>query len=158
MVIWLLSKKILIGKILGTIWLVIFGLVLLVGIAKWFHSKTVLDKNDYYGHYVINREYFKGAQADWQYNHFRFEIKENDSIYFYETDNETILKTHKGKISVTEPYKSARLILTMQTPTHHIVASNPTIYRSAWNFYLVFKSSKFNNMFFKKGKWQPIKQ
>ena len=28
----------------------------------------------------------------------------------------------------------------------------PTTYRSAWSFFLVFNSTKFNNVFFKKGK------
>ena len=156
LIIWLLSRKILIGKILGIIWLGIFGLAFLSGIAQWLTAKTVLDKEDYYGEYVINREYFKGKQTDWQYNHFRFEIMKNDSIYFYEIENETILKTYKGKISTTEPYNSARLIINMAQPTHHILTSNPTTYRSAWNYYLVFKSPKFHNMFFKKGKWKSI--
>jgi len=44
----------------------------------------------------------------------------------------------------------------MQQPTHHIVTSNPTTYRSAWSFYLVFESPKFNNVYFKKGQWTPI--
>jgi hypothetical protein len=105
---------------------------------------------------VINREYFKGKQTDWRYNHFRFEIMENNSIYFYETENETILKIYKGKISSTKPYNSPRLIINMTQPTHHILTSNPTTYRSAWNYNLVFKSTKFHNMFFKKEKWQPI--
>ncbi len=44
----------------------------------------------------------------------------------------------------------------MFDPTHHIMASNPTIYRSFKSFYLVFNSSKFNNVFFKKGTWKPL--
>jgi len=44
----------------------------------------------------------------------------------------------------------------MTQPTIHILASNPTTYRNAWNFYLVFNSPKFGNMFFKKGKWEEI--
>lgn len=147
-----------IGKILGFIWLGIFGLVLLSGIVQWLTSKTELDKEDYYGEYVINRDYFKGKQTDWQYNHFRFEINDNDSIFFYETDKERILKTYRGTIKTTDPrnYRSARLIIEMEQPTHHILTSNPTTYRSAWDFYLVFQSPKFHNIFFEKGKWKPI--
>jgi len=55
---WLLLGKRWIGKILGFIWLGIFGLVLLSGIMQWLNSKTVLDQDDYYGEYVINRDYF----------------------------------------------------------------------------------------------------
>ncbi|AXT49443.1 hypothetical protein D1818_00895 [Aquimarina sp. BL5] len=156
---WLLFRKKSIGKLIGFIWFGIFGLVLFSSTIKWLTSKTELDKEDYYGEYIINREYFKGQQSDWQYNRFRFEIKENDSIYFYETENNNVIKTYKGKINTTDSYiyKSARLIIDMEQPTTHILTSNPTTYRSSWSFYLVFNSPKFNNMFFKKGKWKPIK-
>jgi len=153
---WLLSRKLWIGKVLGIIWLGIFGLALLSGIAQWLTSKTELDKDDYYGEYVINRDYFKGEQTDWQYNHFRFEITDEDSIFFYVTDKEKILKIYRGKIKTTTHYSSARLIIEMDQPTNHIMTSNPTTYRSAWDFYLVFKSPKFYNLFFEKGKWKPI--
>jgi hypothetical protein len=153
---WLLSRKLWVGKILGIIWIGIFGLALLSGVARWLTSKTELDKDDYYGEYVINRDYFKGKQTDWQYTHFRFEITDEDSIFFYVTDKEKILKTFRGTIKTTTPYSSARLIIEMDQPTHHILTSNPTTYRSAWDFYLVFKSPKFYNVFFEKGKWKPI--
>ncbi|WP_350128027.1 hypothetical protein [Imperialibacter sp.] len=158
LIVWLISRKLIVGKILGLIWLGIFGLGTLVTILNWLTSKTELDKDDYYGEYVINRDYFKGEQTDWQYDHFRFKITDNDSIFFYVTDKEKILKTYRGTIKTTDPrnYNSARLIIEMEEPTHHILASNPTTYRSAWDFYLVFKSPKFYNVFFEKGKWEPI--
>lgn len=155
---WFISRKLLIGKILGFIFIGMTGLVFLVITLNWATSKTVLNKKDYYGEYVINRNYFKGKQTDWQYNHFRFEITEEDSIFFYVTDKERILKTYRGTISTTNPnnYISDRLIIEMEQPTHHIIKSNPTTYRSAWSFYLVFYSPKFKNVFFKKGKWKSI--
>ncbi|HTN17829.1 MAG TPA: hypothetical protein VL092_09130 [Chitinophagaceae bacterium] len=156
LVIWLLTRKKMFGTILGWIWLGIFGLILLSGIVQWLTAKTELKKKDYYGQYVINRDYFPGKQADWQYEHFRFEIKENDSLYFYVTDKEKILKTYKGTIVTIKPYSSERLMIHMEQPTHHILTSDPTTYRSAWSFYVVFYSPKFNNVYFKKGKWKPL--
>lgn len=158
LIVWLISRKLIVGKILGLIWLGIFGLATLVTILNWLTSKTELDKDDYHGEYVINRDYFKGQQTDWQYNHFRIKIADNDSIFFYVTDKDKILKTYRGTIKTTDPrnYNSTRLIIEMEQPTHHILTSNPTTYRSAWDFYLVFKSPKFYNVFFEKGKWKPI--
>ena len=153
---WLISRKRLFGEMLGFICLGMFGLVLLSGILRWFTSKTELDKEDYYGEYIINRDYFKGEQTDWQYNHFRFEITEEDSIFFYLTEQEKILKTFRGNIETTTSYSSARLIIEMEQPTHHIFTSNPTTYRGPWDFYLVFKSPEYYNVFFEKGKWKPI--
>jgi len=158
LVAWLLSRKLLIGKIIGFIWLGVFGLVLLAGITREVTSKTELEKDDYYGEYVVNREYFPGEQTDWQYNHFRFEINDKDSIIFYVTDKERVIKTYRGVIKTTDlrNFHSARLIIEMEQPTHHILKSNPTTYRSAWDFYLVFKSPKFYNVFFEKEKRKPI--
>lgn len=143
-------------KELKCIGLWIITLVFLLWSFQWLRAKTVLDKEDYYGHYIIKREYFKGRQTDWQYNSFRFEIRENDSIYFYYTDEERVLQTFKGKVRTTAPYESQRLMIQMDQPGHHILSSDPTTYRSAWSFYLVFHSPEFSNVFFKKGKWKAI--
>ncbi len=156
LVIWLLTKKEIFGKSVGAILIAILGLALLSNIVQWLTAKTKLNKKDYYGQYIVNRTYFKGKQADWQYESFRFEIKDNDSIYFYVTNKEEILKTYRGIITTTTSSNSERLIINMEQPTHHIMTSNPTTYRSAWKFYLVFYSQKFNNVYFKKGQWKPI--
>ncbi len=153
---WLFSRKIIIGKMLGIVWGGVLSLILFLGIVRWLNSKIILKKDDYYGEYIVNRNYFKGKQTDWQYNHFRFEITDKDSIFFYETEGEKILKIHQGTIHTVKPYNSARLVIYMENPIHHILASNPTTYRASWDFYLVFRSPKFYNVFFKKGKWQPI--
>jgi hypothetical protein len=155
---WLLTRKKIFGILLGLMWLGVFGLVILSGTVKTLSTKKELDKNDYYGQYIVNRDYFPGRQSDWQYNNFRFEIKENDSMYFHVTDKEKIVKTYHGTITTTKPYSSERLVLSMDQPTHHILTSNPTTYRSAWSFYLVFYSPKFNNVYFKKGQWTPLSQ
>lgn len=153
---WVITGNKILGKTLAIIGLGILGLFLFTWTFNILKSKKELDKNDYYGEYIVNRNYFPGIQADWQYNNFRFEIKDNDSIYFYVTDKEKILKTYSGTITTTKPYNSERLIINMEQPTHHIMKSNPITYRSAWSFYLVFHSSKFNNVFFKKGEWKPL--
>ncbi len=151
---WLLKKKKIFGKTLGLIWIIISGLILLSGIAQWLTADTLLEKKDYYGEYIVNRDYFPGRQTDWQYDNFRFEIKNNDSIYFYVTNKEEILKTYRGTITTTKSYRSQRLIINMEQPVHHIMRTNPTTFRSAWSFYLVFYSPEFNNVYFKKGKWK----
>ena len=156
LLIWLFTKKQIFGKTLGIIWLSIFGLALFSFIVQTLTAKKQLKKKDYYGQYIVDRDFFPGKQANWQYNNFRFEIKDNDSIYFYVTENAKILKTFRGVITTTQYYTSETLIINMQQPTHHIMTSNPTTYRSAWSFYLVFYSPKFNNVYFKKGQWTPI--
>ena len=153
---WWGTKNKIYGKIVGYFYLSLFGLFILGTIIRLLTDKKKLEKNDYYGEYIVNRDYFSGSQADWQYDNFRFEIKENDSIYFHVTDKEKILKTYRGTITTTKPYSSERLIIKMEQQTHHIMTSNPTTYRSAWSFYLVFYSPEFNNVYFKKGQWKAV--
>ena len=153
---WIFTKKKIFGIGLLIMWGGLISLLLLSFILRPLWEKKILDKSDFYGEYIIDRNYFSGKQADWQYNHFRFEIKENDSIYFYVTDGEIINKTYKGKISTLTPYKSARLVIEMEKPTHHILTTNPTIYREVWDFFMVFNSPRFHNMYFRKGEWKKI--
>jgi hypothetical protein len=153
---WLFSQKQIFGKTLAIIWLGVLGLAILSYIVPVLTAKKELKKNDYYGQYIVDRDFFPGKQADWQYNNFRFEIKNNDSIYFYVTENAKVLKVYRGTITTTQPYNSERLIINKVQPTLHIMYSDPTTYRSIWSFYLVFHSPKFNNMYFKKGEWKPI--
>ena len=153
---WIFTKKKIFGIGLLIMWGGLISLLLLSFILRPLWEKKILEKSDFYGEYIIDRNYFSGKQADWQYNHFRFEIKENDSIYFYVTDGEIINKTYKGKISTLAPYKSARLVIEMEKPTHQILTTNPTIYREVWDFFMVFNSPKFHNMYFRKGEWKEI--
>lgn len=153
---WVVIRKKRFGKELGYLLLGLIGLLALVYLISTLAADKVLQKGDYYGEYIIDRKYFKGKQADWQYNNFRFKIEKDNNIYFYITDKEKILKTYKGKISTLKSYRSERLVIDMEQPTFHLLQSNPTVYRSAWNFYLVFYSNKFNNMYFKKGTWKSI--
>ena len=153
---WAISKNRIFGQVLAAVWGTILSLLVVGGIRSLFIAVKKLEKDDYYGQYVINRNYFPGKQADWQYNSFRFEIKDNDSIYFYATEKQKIMQVFSGTISTVKPTVSEHLVLHMTQPTHHILNGNPTTYRNAQGFYLVFNSSKFGNVFFKKGEWQPL--
>lgn len=154
LLVWMLTRKKIVGKTLGYIWLGVFALTVFTGITQAMTAKKILTKSDFYGEYVIDKTHFPGKQASWQYNSFRFNIDENDSIRFYEMRNGEILNTFKGTITTTKPYRSERLIINMAQPTQHILTSGPTIYREAWKFYLVFYSPKFGNVFFTKAKWE----
>ncbi|KAF2507986.1 hypothetical protein EYY60_18755 [Flavobacterium zhairuonense] len=125
-------------------------------VARRINKKTEVDKNDVYGEYVIDTTHFYGKQAKWQYNHFRFEIKRNNKVVFQLTEQNKIVKSYAGSVEFLEGYIRPRIIFHFKDPVHHIVKENPTLYRDMWSFYYVFNSSKFGNVFFKKGKWEPI--
>lgn len=151
-----ITKKVWAARLLGLFLAGVAVLASVGSILNWAISKTVLDQEDYYGDYIVQRNYFPGNQADWQYNHYRFTITEQDSIFFFITEGADVLNTYRGTIRSVAPYGSARLILDMEEPIHHVMSDNPTTYRSAWSFRLVFCSTKFHNMYFEKGEWEPI--
>lgn len=156
LVAWVWSEKQIFGKGILVLWGGLILLVILSSISHYFTKNIELTKEDYYGSYIIDRKRLRGEQTDWQYNHYRFTISKNDIFTLYETDDDNRIHIFNGKISTTTPYSSARLIIKADSVNHHFFDSNPTTYRSGKKFYLVFKSTKFSNMFFKKGEWKPI--
>lgn len=142
---------------LNIIWWIFFiSLPFLLAILSFFTSKKEVEKEDIYGEYVIDREKCARKQADWQYNHYRFKITEDNKIFFYITDKENIIKTIEGKVEFTEYGHSPHLKIELDEPKFHILQENPTLYREIWSFYYVFESDKYKNVFFTKGNWKPI--
>jgi len=113
------------------------------------NSKIRLNQDDLRGDYVIDRDFFKGPNADWQYNTFRFTITEKDSLYFYVTYKYgKVLKTYAGKVKMHTEYVSDRMEFVFGDSTHPILKEQPCIYRSTWDFYVVLHSPVYGNMFF----------
>ncbi len=156
----LLSGKGVYLKILAYLWVGLIGLgvvLFVIGqIRRTFTEKPLLTRADYYGSYLVDRTKFPGRQADWQYNHFRFTITADDKVAFHVTEQDSVIETYQGEISTVRPYSSERLVMQMEQPTHHILTTNPTVYRRPGGFYLVFYSPKFGNVFFTKGEWEPL--
>ena len=104
----LFTRKKIFGWLLLVIWAGILGIVVLSAVTRPFFEKKKLQPEDYYGTYAIDRNMYPGFQADWQYNHFRFVITEDDSIFLHVTDHEKILQTFKGTVSFSTGYSSSR--------------------------------------------------
>ena len=143
-------------KPLAYFWIAVVGLIILSISFRLLRQKKKLTRNDIYGEYIIDRSKFGKNQANWQYNHFRFEITKQNELVFIETEKDTILKMSKVDISFLDTYRQPRINLHVDSARHHLIQENPTLYRTVWSFYYVFHSSKFGNVFFKKGKWKPI--
>ena len=134
------------------------GLVGMLWLISPLWTKIKLKPEDYRGTYVIDRTFYPGRQADWQYNHFRLEVLSSDSVLFYVTEGAKVVAIYRGRVVDPDMQISARIRLDMDSPTHFILASNPTTYRFVWNFRLVFATKKFGNVAFKKGEWEPLEK
>lgn len=150
-IIYFVTKRKIFIKLFVGYWLTLVLLFLSLLIVGLVNSPTSVDKDDLYGEYVIDKNMFKGKNADWQSEHFSFEIKENDEFVFFEYyDNGIVKSKHTGNVEFVEGYASPHLRLSQVNPEHQIFDSEPLLVRNNWNFYYVFKSKKFGNVFFKK--------
>jgi hypothetical protein len=156
-ILWATTQKKLFGELLGLIWVGMIGLVILISILQIFTTKKRVKKPNIYGEYIIDRSKFPGEQANWQYENFRFEITKRKELIFHQTAGRKTIASDTAKIEFLEQYVNDRIRIKKDSSMHHIIEEEPTLYRSIWSFYYVFESPKFGNVFFKKGKWKPIK-
>ena len=155
-------KKNTAGKILIVFWGIFIGLTGLLFIIEPYLRPAILTNEDLYGTYVIDRDKFPGKQAEWQYENFRLRITNNNIIFESRIYNNK-WKSEKVDVSYSsgyydlnkDEYCNRKIRIHSDTTNHHIIGDNPTLYREKFNnFYYVFKSEKFGNVFFKKGKWE----
>ena len=142
------SKNKIVLKILGAIWSLTILVIITAVISDHFRTPIRLTKSEIIGVYSIDTNLFKGTNARWQYDHYRFKITKTDSIFFYVTSKDIILKTFKGKVR----YSSGQPNLwTIQSDTlYHVIKHPPTLFRGHSKFYYVFQSDIYGNMFFRK--------
>lgn len=155
-VIWLFTRGKLALRVIQILWGFLLGVFLLSWLVRAIGAKKELDQEDIYGEYIIDRSKYPGPQADWQYNHFRFEITPRHDFRLYLTEEARVTRTIAGRVAFLEAYQQPRIIIQVDSPRYHLVATNPTLYRETRSFYYVFNSPKFGNVFFKKGEWAPL--
>lgn len=78
---------------------IILGFLLLIAkeIDDFIKSPMTVRKYHINGDYVINRELFKGKNADWQYEHYKLKIKK-DTLFLTTIEKGVEIKTYKRPI------------------------------------------------------------
>ena len=141
-------------KILLATWLAAAAFFVLGMISEYLRRPIPLGKSDIVGDYRIDRRFYPGPDAEWQYQHFGFRILPSDSILFVEAnDNGTIKKLYKHPIQWFSGLKMRWRVIA--DTTSHIIENPPTLYRRGHRFYYVFHSKKFGNMFFRNTRYFP---
>src|SRR5687768_4659316 len=79
--------------IVSALWGLTILLFIAATIADHYRTPIRLTKTEIIGDYRIDTNFFSGRNAKWQYDHYRFTITPTDSIYFYVTNKDTIIKT-----------------------------------------------------------------
>ena len=182
-------------KTIGKIWLithttpiVLVAILLLafcikIQVDRFVKSPMTVHYHNFQGNYVINRDYFKGENADWQYDHYRLKIKK-DTLYLYIMKNGKVIKTYKRNIKYDKHYKFTKQTV-IEFPTdwgyedgrrvsdslysvradsirhavgHEALMRNPLLHADPFKFNLILRSERYGNMFFTKGKWKERKK
>ena len=94
-----------IGKMIITIYAFGAGFIILMAINAILSRKKVLERSDFYEEYTIDRNFFSGKQADWQYNNFRFEIV--DHVFVVELNDVSRYDTMKTMYKKTRERSEA---------------------------------------------------
>ena len=139
-------------KILCGLWAVIILLFIVATITTNLNGPIRLTKSQIIGDYRIDKKFYKGKNADWQYEHYRFTITPTDSFYFYVMNRDSVIKTFKSKMKY---YNQAPELWNLQdgsTNDYHVIKNKPTLYRGHNKFYYVFRSNIYGNLFFRKEK------
>lgn len=131
----------------GAIWFfAIGGYSVLVLIAR-FNKPIQLKREDTYGIYRIDTNFYPGTNARWQYNRYRIEITPTDSIHLIAYDMYGRLQSnHSYRITYSATYSG---LWTAPDAKHHMLWHNPSLYRTHNGFYYVLKSKRYGNMFFR---------
>lgn len=127
------------------------GLVISLGIYGKITSPMNVDRDHVIGIYRVDRDMFPGPNADWQHDHFILEIADPGMVILRSKDVNG--NWHQYSRPFTPVYYTNyrwRFLTEGDSTEHHILANTPTLYREPWNFYYVFRSPRFGNMFFRK--------
>ncbi len=136
------------------------GFIALVGVfllGMWNearHAPIQPTRADIIGTYHIDRNMFPGLQADWQYEHYRILITDQDSVVLEVINHGTIIRRYSRAFArvPTSGLRHYRWRFTNDAGslTHHIIATEPVMYRQHSSYYYVFHSRRYGNMFFRK--------
>lgn len=135
-------------KIFCGLWAVVILLFIVATITAKFNQPIRLTREQIIGNYRIDKKFYPGKNADWQYEHYRFSITPTDSLYFYLTQRGKDLKVIRSKIKYSSepPY----LWAVVNDASNCKVKLTPTLFRGHNRFYYVFHSDVYGNMFFRK--------
>lgn len=144
------SKAILLIYAIGFVSLVL-GIAALV-VLSTILSPMDVERDDVIGTYRVDPLMFAGPQADWQHDHFRLTITEEDTLILESKDDRGRWNVFKRPIVQVEGANSYlwKFPTEGDSTVHHILVNTPTLHRQQWDFYYAFRSPRFGNVFFRK--------
>lgn len=130
----------------------VVALILLGWIGHVIASPVTVERDDVIGTYRVDRRMFAGPQAEWQYDHYRMTITEQDTVILESLDDRGAWHTFERPIIPTHGVHSYlwRFPVENDSDAHHIICNTPVLHRQQWSFYYSFWSPRYGNVFFRK--------
>ncbi|NQZ90183.1 MAG: hypothetical protein HRT54_21685 [Colwellia sp.] len=132
----------------SVLWLTPICFISLLMLFAWFNGLTHVDKQRIVGSYEVDTKFYPGKNANWQKEHFRFEITEDNKFYLFVRLADKSENVYQGYVKWANETPE-KWSITMDNP-YHIIDKHPVLYRSKFDYYYVFRTQKFGNMFFSK--------
>ena len=146
LLIWVLVDGV--GKgwksVLKRLFFILLMPVVFLGALRW-NSKVKPARDDVIGVYQVDRDFYPGKQADWQYETYELEVTETHLIV---RDSRASREWRYIVHWFADP--EYRWTFASEDPRHHLVAEGPAIYRERFGYYYVFRSRLYGNVFFRK--------
>ena len=131
------------------IWGVCIFLVTIAYFINPLFKPMEVNQNDNFGTYEVIDNIYDVNQSKWQHDNYEIAINKDYYLRIYKLmPNRKILDSVRFEFTGS----SNNRIKLFTNPNHyHIIADSPALYRKNFNnFYYVFKSRKFGNVFFRK--------
>ena len=120
--------------------------VMICGVA--FYNYFPITKDRVVGKYEIDTSFYSGKNAEWQKEHFKFEITSDDKFIFFEKLADGSFKKTYADLHWYRNSPPMLFRLNLNSP-HELIDTYPGLYRGNRKFYYVFET-KFGNMFYRK--------
>jgi hypothetical protein len=128
---------------------VLVPMAVLASIVLWSPRRPMpLTEADVIGRYCVDPSIYAGAQAEWQRQHFWFDVGPGGKFILHELLDDGSRRQIPGKL--TWHRGPPDLWTVAPTEPHHVLAQAPLLFRSDKRFFYVMRSPQFGNMFFRR--------
>ncbi len=137
------------GQWLRAILCVLVPLTVLASLVVWSPRRPMpLTEVDVIGRYCVDPSIYPGAQADWQRQHFWFDVGAGGKFILHEVLDDGSRRQIQGQL--TWHRGPPDLWTVAPAEPHHVLAQAPLLFRSDKRFFYVMRSPQFGNMFFRR--------
>jgi hypothetical protein len=114
-----------------------------------YNKPMKVEAKHIYGTYRVDIDKFDRLQATWQHEHFELTISTDNYLRLYQLKPQKRM-LDEVRFEILDYANAKRIKLRTTRDSHHILRTQPTLFREPRSFFYVFESEYYGNMFFRK--------